>query len=257
MIEKRQPFAVYQARKNTITVEDFRRMLFKRAKMQALAGVLAAVNSDSGEEDCDNMPTALYGHPVDTRIPDAVSGQCEAASDADMQQIRQGQEDSHPRADTRRANLVQSRKEALSQSRLEGWQSQDAQRQQDHATAAEQQAAEQARLLAAAAEKRAEVQRLEADAEGRNRQQAQLKAQQQELFAFKQALVEQMQQTQVTGGSNQAVRNSTHGDTPTAFAAAYDDCRAPASPAVPQMQQQQLQQQVSKATAMDVSANQA
>lgn len=84
--------------------------------------------------------------------------------------------------------------QALSRSRLDEWQLQENQRQQDYATAVEQHAAQKARLLAAAAEKQAEVQRLEAEAEGRERLQAELRTQQHQMFAFKQALVEQMQQ---------------------------------------------------------------
>lgn len=98
----------------------------------------------------------------------------------------------------RYANMMQ----ALSRSRLDEWQSQENQRQQDYTTAVEQHAAQKARLLAAAAEKQAEVQRLEADAEGRQRLQAELRTQQQQLFVFKQALVEQMQQVSMLSPYN-------------------------------------------------------
>lgn len=197
-------------------------MTLKRAKVQALAGALAP-ESGADVEDSSNKLTTVYGQLLNAPMSGATSATCEAAFNG-MQQRRQ-QQQLHPLAATRRGHLVQSRKEALSRSRLDEWQSQEAQRKQDYATAAEQHAAQKARLLAAAAEKRAEVQRLEADAEARSQQQAELRAQQKQLFAFKQALVEQMQQTQINRGGTQPLRSATNSETSTAFAAAKADGR--------------------------------
>lgn len=107
MTETRQPFTIYQARKNTISVEDFRRMMLKRAKVQAVAGVLAP---DGGGNTEDDVPSALYSEMMSTPMTGVTSDAFEAALNAvSQQQLLQQQ--LHPRAATRRGHLVQSRKE--------------------------------------------------------------------------------------------------------------------------------------------------
>lgn len=113
MNESRQPFTIHQARKNTISLEDFKRMMLKRAKVQAVADILAPNGSGNVEDDGVHVPATEFSQLMNAPMSGVTSDAFEAALNAaSQQQLKQQQ--LHPLAATRRGHLVQSRKEVNS-----------------------------------------------------------------------------------------------------------------------------------------------
>lgn len=212
---RRQPFTIHQAPKNTITPEDFRRLLIRRAQVQAAAGMIASEISESSESeddveiDIDDAIKAINSQLTVSQTPSAAA--CTSGAEARIDQRV------HSRTSTRRDNLTQSRKEALARSRSEEWHLHEIQRQQNYAAAAEQHADQRASLMAAAAESSLEVDRLEADVQAHNQHLAHLQARQQQLVAQKQALLDQMQQVGTGALPSVMVNNDAASASPTAL----------------------------------------
>eukprot|EP00208_Stichococcus_sp_RCC1054_P005527 CAMPEP_0206148600 /NCGR_PEP_ID=MMETSP1473-20131121/37108_1 /ASSEMBLY_ACC=CAM_ASM_001109 /TAXON_ID=1461547 /ORGANISM="Stichococcus sp, Strain RCC1054" /LENGTH=131 /DNA_ID=CAMNT_0053545987 /DNA_START=280 /DNA_END=671 /DNA_ORIENTATION=- len=124
---ERHLFTVYPAPKATISKADFQRLMFKRAKVLALASVLDGASGIL----LDVSPQAAGQADSFAAAPGAAGVVLE----------EQQQQQQHLEAAERRGHLIQSRREAVSRRRREEWEIEQARLRHSHAAAAEAHAA--------------------------------------------------------------------------------------------------------------------